>query len=388
MPTPGLPADLNQFVLWTHGIATRGLGHAYDQDLAFGPVIAYIWGALAALEPAFRTATDASDPAIRALMKLPAMLADVGVAALIGYALRSRPRWAVIGAAAFLLHPAVIDVSAWWGQYESIYVLWGMAATVCALQGRNGPAAAFIALAIATKPQALPLIIPFAAWFWARGGLRGLLRAGGIGAVVSAVLWLPFIPAGGPLNYLGNLGAWQNDIFNILSLRAWNAWWLVQEGLAGGRFLADDVEILGPLTLRYFGYGIAALGSVAVGLAIVREPRPQTLVLGLAVSSLVAFAFLTGMHERYAYPVLAFLILGITDRGLRWAGIVFGVVFTMNLLAAVPPTTEIGALLPVVGPLGITGSVAILTLTGVLLWRLLGMAQDHQASATLPPARL
>ena len=67
--------------------------------------------------------TDASDPAIRALMKLPASLADLGLAALVGV----RPaRPAAVGRrrrrSAILLHPAVIDVSAWWGQYESIYV--------------------------------------------------------------------------------------------------------------------------------------------------------------------------------------------------------------------------------------------------------------------------
>ena len=40
----------------------------------------------------------------------------------------------------------------------------------------------------------------------------------------------------------------------------------------------------------------------------------------------------------------------------------FGVVFTLNLLAAIPPTPEIGRLLPVAGPLGIAGSVAMLAI--------------------------
>ncbi len=65
-------------------------------------------------------------------MKVPASLADIGLALLVAYALRSRPWWAVIGAAAILLHPAVIDVSAWWGQYESIYLLSALAAVIFA----------------------------------------------------------------------------------------------------------------------------------------------------------------------------------------------------------------------------------------------------------------
>ena len=43
LPTAGLPDDLDQFVLWVHGIATNGLAHAYDQDITFPPIMAGIW---------------------------------------------------------------------------------------------------------------------------------------------------------------------------------------------------------------------------------------------------------------------------------------------------------------------------------------------------------
>jgi len=74
LPTEGLKGDLDQFVLWVHGIAVNGLGHAYDQNLSFPAVMALIWGSLAAVEPAFRTVTDSADPWIRTLMKIPASL--------------------------------------------------------------------------------------------------------------------------------------------------------------------------------------------------------------------------------------------------------------------------------------------------------------------------
>ena len=71
-------------------------------------------------------------------MKLPASLADIGLALLALYALRDRLAWGVTAAVAILLLPAVIDISAWWGQYESIYALFALAAVVFALNGRNG----------------------------------------------------------------------------------------------------------------------------------------------------------------------------------------------------------------------------------------------------------
>ena len=242
-------------------------------------------------------------------------------------------------------------MSAWWGQYESIFVVSALGAVVLAANGRNGPAAALIAVALMTKPQAVPFLIPFAAWFWAtgyragpdgveggaRGGALELVRTGLIGLATSVVLWLPFIPAGGPANYLQNLATYQNEVFDVLSLRAWNVWWLVQEAAAGGEFIADDVAFLGPITLRHVGYLVTGGLSLVIALAIIRDPRPRTLVLGLAASVLVFFTFMTQMHERYAYAALIFLVLVLPERRLRWLWAVFGVVFTLNLLAAVPP---------------------------------------------------
>lgn len=384
LPTRGLPDDLDQFAGWVHGIATNGLANAYDQNLTFGPVMAYIWGLLAAIEPAFKTVTTGSDPAISAIMKLPASVADIGLALLVGYALRDRPRWAVVGAAAILLHPAAIDLSAWWGQYESIYLLSALAAVILAINGRNGWAAAAIAVALMTKPQALPLLVLFGAWFWATGGWRGVVRASAIGAVVIVVLWLPFIAANGPLNYFRNVAEYQGDIFNILSLRAWNVWWLVQEAAAGGRFIADDVAILGPLTLRHVGYAVAGVLELVIGAAIIRDPRPRSLILGLASSVLVVFSFATQMHERYAYGALVFLALLVAERRARRLGLAFGVVFTLNLLAAIPPTPEIGRLLPVAGALGVIGSITMLAITYAAL-RLLVATRPDPAAAAVPP---
>jgi len=229
-----------------------------------------------------------------------------------------------------------------------------------------------------TKPQALPFILPFAAWFWATGGWRELGRAALIGLAVVAVLWLPFIPAGGPVAYLGNLAQYQSGVFAILSLRAWNAWWLVQELAGGGNFIADDVPFLGPLSLRGVGYIITAILSLLVALAIVRDPRPRTLVVGLAAATLVAFCFLTAMHERYSYGALVFLMLLIPDVRMRWLGVAFGVVFTLNVLAAVPPTPWVATVLPIAGPLGIAGSVAMLAIMGVVV-AMLVRTQDHRA---------
>ncbi len=381
LPTEGLRGDLDQFVLWVHVLATSPFDRAYDQNLTFPPVMVYVWGLLAAVEPAFRTVTDAADPAIRAVMKTPASIADLALAVLVAWHLRTRPGWAVVAGLGIALHPAVFYTSAWWGQYESIYLLGGLGAFVLAVRGHSLPAAALLAVALMTKPQALPFIVPFAAWFLARDGWRGAVRAGLVGVVVIALLWAPFVAAGGPAGYARNLAEYQGDIFAILSLRAWNVWWVVQELGAGGAFVSDQGAILGPITLRHVGYAVAGALELAVFLAVFRAASPRTLALGLAAAVLVAFTFLTTMHERYAYGALVFLVLLIEERRLLVLWVAFGVVFTLNLVAAIPWSAEVAARLPVSSVLGVAGSVALVAITLFVLAELL---RTDRAAAAAP----
>ena len=362
--------DTDQFAGWIAHIARDGLGSTFDEELTFGPVVAYVWWLLGVVEPGFRAATDASDTWLRTLIKLPPTLADFGLAAGVGYGLRHRPGLAVGAALAVLFHPAVWYVSSWWGQYESVYALAALLATLFAIGGRNGWAAALLAVAVLTKPQSLPLLLPFAAWFAGRDGLTGLVRAGVVGAVTAAVIWLPFLAESGPLNYLRGIGTLQEDIFSILSLRAWNVWWLVQEVGVGGNFASDRVTLIGPITFRSMGFILTGLLSTVVAWRVFHDPRPRTFVLGLAATTLVAFTFLTTMHERYAYAAVVFLMLLVAEPRLRAVAIAFGVVFTLNLVAAIPATPELGALLPVSGVFGVTGSLAMIALTAITILEL------------------
>lgn len=379
-PQPGLVGDLDQFVVWVHGIATNGWGRAYDQNLSFPAVMAWVWGALAFVQPAFATVADQSDPAIRALMKVPASLADLGLAAGVALWFRHRPRLAVAGVAAVLLWPVTWYVSAWWGQYEPIYVLPVLLALLAARARRPGLAAALLAVGLMTKPQALPLAVPFAAWFLATGGWRAAVKAIAIGAVVVLVAWLPFLAAGGPLNYLRNLGTYQDAIFSVLSLRAWNPWWLLQEVGAGGGFVGDRTAILGPLTFRLIGLAGAGLVALAVFVGVYRRPNPANLAMGLAAIALGAFVTLTTMHERYAYPALVFLLLAWPRREVAIAWLAFALAFALNVFYAVPPP---GLTLPAGDAVSILGAITITAVAlAALRWTWRGEVRESDEATS------
>ena len=105
-------------------------------------------------------------------------------------------------------------------------------------------------------------------------------------------------------------------------------------------------------------------------------------------STLIWFGFLTQMHERYAYGALVFLLLLIPDRRIQWVYLAFGIVFTLNLVSAVPPAPIFRTWLPYPGVHSLIGAIVMIGITAVvLLWtgRPGGKdvtARDHRVAAS------
>ncbi len=357
LPQPGLAGDDNDFLAWARWIGADGLSRAYDQPISFPPVLPWIWWAFGSVAPGLLNPTP-NDPMALTLLKLPATVADIAIAGLVVWSLRSRPGWSVAGMLAVLLVPATWYVSAWWGQFESLYVLPILVAWLLVARGRPGWAAVALAVGLMTKPQALPLLIPFAAWYLRTLGWRGSARAAAAGAATMLVLWVPFLAADGPRHYLQSLSDY-SATFAVLSLRAWNPWWILQDAAGGGQLISDNVPIVGPVTLRWVGIVVAGLLEVAVFLWVWRRPTASGLAWGLAAASLAAFVGLTTMHERYAYAALIFLLLLWPNRFAVATWVVLAVTMSLNLVAAVPPTGEPGSWVPVAGAVGVAGALAM-----------------------------
>ena len=103
----------------------------------------------------------------------------------------------------------------------------------------------------------------------------------------------------------------------------------------------------------------------------------------MTASVLVVFTFMTQMHERYAYAALIIPVLLLSDRPTRWWWLAFSVTFFLNLVAAVPPSPQVGALLPVSGLLGVAGAVAM---TALCIWAVILVRQASLRAWPTPPA--
>jgi Gpi18-like mannosyltransferase len=391
LPSNGFEDDITQFVQWVRYIGQHGLGEAYTAPLSFGPVMAYIWAALASIDPTFLTAGDGSDDMVRMLIKLPAVVADLGLAGVAWLAVRDRlpdrPHVAAAAAAVILLHPAVWFLSAWWGQAESIFALLVLLGYLAAVRDRFALATIALTAALMTKPQVAVLLVPFGFFVLARVGWRSpasLARLAGLAVVALAtavVLWLPFIPAGGPARYLAALATYQSDVYSVLSLNAWNLWWLIQQAIGHGAYVQDNQAIIGPLTFRVIGYLVTLPLLLVVGGAVYRRATARTLALGIAAAALVSFAFLTTMHERYAYAAVVFLALLVEDRRARLLALALGITFTLNLVGAATSDVYLESPITVDGPIGLAGSVAMIVITVMTVLELLRSSRPEPTLA-------
>ena len=183
MPLPDpYEADLSTFWRpWMAFAAQNGLAQLY---LRGEPAVNYppfYLALLAGLGSLYRLVIPdfAYTPLQSILIKLPGVVADLGVAVLIYYAARltvaegRKETLPIAAAALWAFNPAIIYVSAYWGQVDSIHTFWLLAALLAALGRRWGWSGVFMALSLLTKLQAivlLPLLL-FLAWRW-----RGLMR--------------------------------------------------------------------------------------------------------------------------------------------------------------------------------------------------------------------
>ncbi len=378
MPLPDpFDADLTTFWLpWMAYGAENGLAQLYQngQPLVNYPplyltLLVGMGKLYGLLVPGFEYT-----PVQSVLIKLPAVLADLAVGALIYAAARQIVRirdasapavsmtdgggwFPLLAATLWLLNPAIIYVSSFWAQVDSIHTLWMLAALLAALARRWGWSGVLMGLALLTKLHAIVLLPLLFVLAW-----RHSLRAVAVGALglagTLALGLLPFLLNGALDNvlavYFGAVG-----FYPKLSVNAFNGWFLVQTLSAQmfGRELLDSARVVGPITLRWVGLGLLAgynvllLGLLWRHLKLIQAAdgagstdraglaAPARLLVFFAAGLLVFgfFSLATEMHERYGLPALAFLALpAACSRRVLWPYLLLTAVWCLNLLRMLP----------------------------------------------------
>ncbi|MGA2761246.1 MAG: phospholipid carrier-dependent glycosyltransferase, partial [Candidatus Cybelea sp.] len=349
----GFKTDINTYVAWALSLSEHGLRTFYSTSgfADYPPGYLYILAIVGRLWHVFFASHDAGYAVLRVLVKLPAILADLGVGLLLYAIVR---RFAGVGtafgvAAFYLFNPATIYISASWGQVDSIsgglallaiYALLRSEGTETDVVGDKAQLGWIVfawlsfGYSILIKPQAavlLPLLVAFAFVDSRRRRERIVATAIGIGAALLLALLVtePFHPSNpvAALGWLLQQYAFGSNVYPYNTVNAFNLW-----ALRGTMWVPDGQYILG---LPQYLWGLL-LVVAAMGLVVWRYVQSRTstaLLEACAISALAFFILATRMHERYLFNGLLFTIVCIPfARRYLGAAVALSVVLFANLL--------------------------------------------------------
>ncbi len=347
----GFKTDVSTYTAWAIGLSQHGFP-AFYSTIGFAdypPGYFYILAAVGHFWHFFFAAHDHGFAVLRNFVKLPAILADLGVGALLYAIVRrfSNAGFALAAAALYLLNPATIYVSALWGQVDSISGGLALLAIYALLRSEEPSSSgertqtAWIvgawlsfAYSLLIKPQAavlLPLFIAFAFVDPQRRRARVVASAIGAAAAIlfALILTEPFHPSNpiAALVWLFERYAYGSNVYPYNSVNAFNLW-----AVRGTLWVPDTQPILG---LKQYLWGVV-LVLAALALIVWRylqERTAQSLLEGCAVATIAFFVLATRMHERYLFNGLLFTIVCIPfARRYLWGAIALSVVLFANLV--------------------------------------------------------
>jgi hypothetical protein len=393
-PGQGLSSDLGFFEGWATTLAKVGPGafYASASSANYPPGYMYVLWIVGVIGSAFGSA---SEHATLLLLKIPAILADMALAAILYAAAR---RWfgvraGPLAAAIYLFIPVTWYDSALWGQVDAVGTLVMVAALVLLIEGWSEPAAALAAFSILIKPQdaiILVVLVPVlvrrhlvrrasgpvatlgsrtAALNQRMGGLltdQGPRRLATSAAAAALAGTLPLIPfdisrfapaslADVPVisHVAGLLGLFVSDggQFSYLTANAYNAWALVGDrslasiiGASGGTWTADSLLVLGGLQAVTLGALLLAGAGLLVAMGLLIRADRLAILLGFTLVAVAFYVLPTRVHERYLFPAFGSgALLAAAAARWAWGDLGLGLLNTVNLHAVLAGGLKVGS---------------------------------------------
>lgn len=268
---------------------------------------------------------------IQVMMKLPAILADVGIGWLIyRFLKRKKKKDALKWTAAFLFNPAVFYLSAFWGQIESLVLLFVLLATILLLKRKAVFGAGTYILSLLVKPLALIFAPIVFILFWRLKPNKIVwLNSIALSLLIIFIFSIPF-SIGEPIFWFGKLylrilpGP---EDMHYLTANAFN-FWAVTFGLDQR---ADEAMFHG-LQYRMWGILLMLLPVLLVLIKFWQAKKFELVLQASILISLATFLFMTRMHERYLFAVIPFLaVLAAESKKWRWIYALLSLTVLLNL---------------------------------------------------------
>lgn len=346
LPSPGT-GDLTIWKVWSYNAARRNVSEMYGvggspperrvleyagatATVDYPPLALYELGAAGGLYWRLSGRRFPNTAALNSVVKLPGLVSELGLVALLFIAVRRlggpiAARWA---ATAYWLNPAALLDASTLGYLDPLFLLPAVGAIVAAATGSPIVAGALAAAAILTKAQGVFVLPAIALAIWNCGSQRDRGRRVGRAAVAAAstgaIALAPFAAAGALPNLWQALGRLATH--DMMSANACNLWWVIGyairvrhsiQDLGAWSALTAPAQILGISRVVEIGYpnprpiGIA-LTAAAAAWALWRARRIRDLWLVAALAAFIVHAYATlsaQVHENHLFAAVPFLVL-------------------------------------------------------------------------------
>ncbi|HJY98713.1 MAG TPA: hypothetical protein VJ227_03295 [Patescibacteria group bacterium] len=263
-----------------------------------------------------------------ALLKLPAILADFGIAWLvykIVLEITKKKKLARIGAVVWLFNPAVWYNSAVWGQYDAVINFLAMLAFY--LLFKKKLLAAFLLLLFSFYIKASLLI--FAPVFLLTAirqkySIKKWLLAVGVSLAAVGLVTIPFL-RGEPFSWLYALYREKvfTDQLHVTTANGFNLWGVIFGVKDSAVQISDSVKFLG-VAYKHLSYIIYLIFYLPALWLVYKRQDLKSIAWALAIAAFSSFMLLTNMHERYLYPLFPYftvLVVAAPQLYANYAGV-------------------------------------------------------------------
>ena len=396
LPAPGHETDIGTFEAWTASLwqyGTKGF-YLHTNFVDYPPgymlvlsAVGLVYGAIVNNFGGIHALT------FMTLVKLPAILSDIGIAYLTY--LIARRTWssgqAFLSVVVVAFNPAIWFVSAIWGQADSVAAVFLVWALYMALTERFEFSWALLALAVLIKPQPLvvfPLLLFYQirkqGWTW---------RLALVPVITLAVAYagsVPFSPTYDPPH------VWQwlylryhtgTAVYPFNSVNAFNLYSIVRD-----MWQSDTATIF---FMPQWLWGVVIFGALTIAVTMRQwrltaptvDPRvaERTIYMAWFLVLLGLFMLTTRMHERYMFTALAVapLIWNI-GRTQRVVVSILSATFIVNLIYALfylkAPSADLNP--PLVHSISLINVLCLFVLAGSFLIEEMGTAVERRLTAS------
>ena len=309
---PSFTIDMGTWISWGQRVLALGPAHFYSDSVwtEYTPGFLYwLWlGAGAGLLGEL-------------WVKLLVVVADIATGLLIFHLVGKKDK--KLGLLSFFLYvfnPVVIFDGSVWGQIDGILTFF-VFSSFTALVGYKKAflSGVLLGLGILIKPQALAIAPLLMLYLAKEKSFRGILNMF-LGVFVGILPAIPFFP-GNFVQGLVNLILKMDIFYALTSLFAFNFWSLV------GMWQSDATTLLS-LSYRAWGIILYLISTVSiVSYYLLKKQKNVGYLIG-AMFLFAFFLFPTRVHERYIFPVFAFLL---TSASLKKSRDLLAIYFFVSL---------------------------------------------------------